>query len=180
MVTNFLSILKTVASYLIYPLILIVVALTIWGINPKLLSLRSDVSLLPFIIIFVLSLIGGEIASVIKLPKIVGMILAGFALSNTTDGIINLNPFYSDVVRNIALGVLLIQAGLELDLGMIKKMSAIVMRLCFIPMIAEIAITTVTGHFLLGLPFVWSVMLGFILSAACAAIVVPNMIDIKR
>lgn len=180
MVINLLSVLKTSGGYLIYLLILAVVIMTFWGINPDLVSLETDNSLLPFFIIFVLSFVGGEIVSLLKLPKIVGMIISGFALSNAADGIIIFNPVYSDVIRNIALTVLLVQAGIELDLTIIKKMSTIVLRLCFVPMIAEIVITGLTGHFILGLPVVWSVMLGLILSAACAAIVVPIMIDLKR
>lgn len=180
MVTNELSILKTIGGYLIYPLVLAVIIMTFWGINPDLLSLTTDNSLLPFFILFVLSYFGGELAFLLKLPKIVGMILAGFALSNGADGIIIFNPIYSDVIRNVALAVLLVQAGIELDLSIIKKMSTVVLRLCFVPMIVEIVITGVTGHYLLGLPVVWSIMLGLILSAACAAIVVPNMIDLKR
>lgn len=163
-----------------HPLILVLIILLIYGINPKLISLTEDASLLPFIIIFLASSICGYISSLIKLPPVFGMIISGIILSNFTNDVVKFNPVYSDIIRNIALSVLLVQAGMELDLKVLKSMSGIVIRLCFIPMVAEIIITSLTGYYILRLPIAWSIMLGLILSAACAALIVPVMIDAKQ
>ena len=108
------------------------------------------------------------------------MILSGFAISNTMDSLFRVNDLYSDIIRNIAITVLLIQTGIELDLSVLRRMSWLVMRICFLPMISEILVVSIASCFMLNLPIVWSLMLGFIVSAACAAIIVPKMIELKR
>lgn len=122
--------------------------------------------------------VGGEVAGFLFLPKVLGMILSGILLSNLTK--LDFNPFVSSLLRNIALTTILIEGGLGLDPLVLAQTSGLCLRLCFIPLITDTVVMGVLGRFVLGLPWVWSLMLGFILSAACAAIIVPAMMTLTR
>lgn len=51
-------------------------------------------------------------------------------------------------------------AGLGLDWNSLKKLFGMVMRLTLIPTIAETVIITILAHFLMGMPWLWGILLG--------------------
>ena len=171
-----------VLKYIKDILLFVLICATLYGIDPKLLLPNPTSSatsswttgcLYPFVVIFFTSYVGGEVAGMILLPKVLGMIVSGVLLTNLTD--IHFNPFISSILRNIALATILMEGGLGLDPQVLGRTSGLCLRLCFVPLITDTVVTGLLGNLILGLPYVWSFMLGFILSAACAAIIVPYM-----
>nr|CAD7194576.1 unnamed protein product [Timema douglasi] len=76
--------------------------------------------------------------------------------------------------------VILIKAGLGLDAGALRRLSLIVVRLAFIPCLAEAATVCLVSHFLLGYSWLWGLLLGFILGAVSPAVVVPSLLSLKE
>ena len=62
--------------------------------------------------------------------------------------------------RNMALGVILIRAGLGLDPVALRRLSCGVARLAFLPCLTEAVCAAITSHFLLGFPWTYGFMLG--------------------
>jgi len=67
--------------------------------------------------------------------------------------------------RAIALTVILTRAGLGLDPVALRKLSLGVLRLAFTPCLVEAVTDAVASHFILGFPWVWGFMLGFVSSS---------------
>lgn len=62
--------------------------------------------------------------------------------------------------REVALTVLLVASGLSLDPAMLKKLSLVVTQLAILPCITETIAAAVVTHYLLGLPWMWGLLLG--------------------
>merc|ERR1719189_150289 len=80
----------------------------------------------------------------------------------------------SSILRGIALVVILMRAGLGLDPQALKRLSGMVFRLALTPCLVETLVVAVASHLLLGFPWMWGFMLGFVLAAASPAVVVPG------
>lgn len=163
-------------------LLLLMVCGIIYGLDTKYLDPNNEdvlsPSLLPYVYIFLVSYISSEISASIYIPKILGMILGGLIFGNTVE--VKFHPQMSSILRNIALSTILLEGGLGLDPAVLRKTSWTCLSLCLVPLITDTLITGILGHLLLGLPIIWSFMLGFTLSAACAAIIVPHMMDLIK
>ena len=55
-----------------------------------------------------------------------------------------------------------------------------VFRLAFTPCLAETLTVAVASHFLLGFPWIWGFMLGFVLAAVSPAVVVPCLLGLQE
>ncbi|KAA0203922.1 Na+/H+ antiporter, 1-like, partial [Hyalella azteca] len=126
------------------------------------------------------------------LPPLLGMLLSGIALRSFPGIRIigeSLNPNWSASIRNVALVVILLRAGLGLDPKALKAMSLVVFRLACVPCLVETTVVAVVSHFLLGFPWLWGFMLGydadmlsllFILAAVSPAVVVPCLLQLSQ
>lgn len=72
----------------------------------------------------------------------------------------DLNGNVSSSLRQIALVVILIRAGLGLDPTALRKLSTVVIRLAFGPCLVEAIVIAVTSHFILNFPWSWGFLLG--------------------
>ncbi|XP_023226565.1 sodium/hydrogen exchanger 9B2-like [Centruroides sculpturatus] len=79
-----------------------------------------------------------------------------------------------------ALVVVLLKAGLGISVQVLRKTWRDSFLLSFIPNLCEALAVTVLSHFLIKLPWLESVMLGFIISAVSPAVVVPSMLRIEK
>ena len=117
----------------------------------------------------------------IKLPPLLGMLLVGVMLANVpglkTVG--RLDPGWSSVLRSSALTVILIRAGLGLDPANLRRLSLVVLRLAFLPCLAESGVVMLASHYILGLPWLWALLLGFVLAAVSPAVVVPCLLSLQ-
>ncbi|XP_044039935.1 sodium/hydrogen exchanger 9B2 isoform X2 [Siniperca chuatsi] len=145
-------------------------------------------NLFGIIILFICSVLGGKLVGMIQLPTLppfpplLGMLLAGLVLRNVpyiTDAVF-INTHWSTALRNIALSIILTRAGLGLDPSALSRLKGVCVRVAVGPCVVEASIVTVVSHFLLGLPWVWGFILGFVLAAVSPAVVVPSMLLLQR
>nr|KAG5713907.1 hypothetical protein BaRGS_024534 [Batillaria attramentaria] len=110
-----------------------------------------------------------------------GMLLVGGILGNVPkiDVGRDIDPDWSSTARNIALTVILTRAGLGLDPVALKRLSFVVLRLAFCPSIVEVVVDSVAANLILGFPWQWAFMLGFVLSVVSPAVVVPSMLSLS-
>ncbi|CAL4132435.1 unnamed protein product [Meganyctiphanes norvegica] len=132
---------------------------------------------------------GGELVSKVRLPPLLGMLVVGIIIRSCPPGVTtteqlnigsDINMKWSAVLRKIALVVILIRAGLGLNPDALKAWKFMIIRLAFVPVLVECLTFFIVTHFLLGLPWLWSAMLGFLLSAVSPAVVVPSILHIQE
>lgn len=129
--------------------------------------------------IFLVGLSLAAICQKIKLPRIIGMLISGIILG----------PFILDVIdpkllgisaelRQIALVIILIKAGLSLDLGDLKKVGRPAVLMSFLPAIFEILAFLLFAPALLGINRIEAAVMGAVLGAVSPAVVVPKMVQL--
>lgn len=133
---------------------------------------------LALILLFGLSL--GSMFKKLKLPGLLGMILAGILLGPHVfnlmdDTMITLSPS----LRQFALVIILTRAGLSLDLGALKKVGRPSLLMCFIPATFEILGVVLIAPKLLGINVLDAAIMGSVLAAVSPAVVVPRMLKLK-
>uniref|UniRef100_A0A3B4AEZ2 Cation/H+ exchanger transmembrane domain-containing protein n=1 Tax=Periophthalmus magnuspinnatus TaxID=409849 RepID=A0A3B4AEZ2_9GOBI len=139
-------------------------------------------------IIFLCALIGGKLVELIRLPglppfpPLLGMLLMGFLLRNipVVTTAVKVEHKWSAALRNIALAVILARAGLGLDPSALKKLKSVCLRVSVGPCTIEACTIALVSHFLMGLPWVWGFILGFVLGAVSPAVVVPSMLLLQK
>lgn len=114
-----------------------------------------------------------------KLPGLLGMIITGiilgpYALNLISEDILNI----SSELRKIALIVILMRAGLTIDLNDLKKVGRPAIFMCFIPASFEIVAVTLIAPILFKIPYLEAAILGTVLAAVSPAVVVPRMISL--
>ena len=132
---------------------------------------------LALIIIISISIFG--IFTKINLPGllafiITGIILGPFIFDLITEDILNI----SAELRKIALIVILIRAGLSLDLTDLKKVGKPAILLSFIPATIEIIIIGLISPLIFNLTTIEGFILGSIIAAVSPAVIVPRMINL--
>jgi NhaP-type Na+/H+ or K+/H+ antiporter len=137
--------------------------------------------LLSFAIIIIFGLIGGIVFTKLKLPDLLGMLITGiiigpYCLNLIDQDILNI----SSDIRMISLIVILLRAGLDLNVQKIKKIGKVSLKMSFIPCIIEGIIVIICSMLFLDFTLIQGGMLGFILAAVSPAVVVPMMLDIKE
>ncbi|XP_059867800.1 sodium/hydrogen exchanger 9B2 isoform X5 [Delphinus delphis] len=111
-----------------------------------------------------------------------GMLLAGFLIRNipVISDNVQIQHKWSSALRSIALAVILVRAGLGLDSNALKKLKGVCIRLSLGPCLVEACASALLAHFLMGLPWQWGFMLGFVLGAVSPAVVVPSMLLLQE
>ncbi|MBN2641295.1 MAG: cation:proton antiporter [Victivallales bacterium] len=132
-------------------------------------------------IVVIAALVLSYLCEKIKLPGLLGMLLAGVLLGPSCLGLICPDLMHiSAELRNAALIVILIRAGLGISRKTLNKVGASALRMSCIPGLVEGGVVLVVAHFLLNLPWLEAGMLGFIIAAVSPAVVVPQMLDLKE
>lgn len=132
-------------------------------------------------LIFILGLSLGTISEKLKLPKLIGMIIAGIILSpyflNLLDGTI---MSISSDLRRLALVIILTRAGLSLDVKELKKVGRPAFLMCFLPATFEIIGVLLIAPKLLGVSYLDAAIIGSTLAAVSPAVIVPRMLKIME
>lgn len=128
-------------------------------------------------LILLSGLLLGSLFSKLKLPSLLGMIIAGiilspYALNLIDDSILNI----SSDIRQIALVIILTRAGLSLDVSDLKKVGRPAVLMCFVPACVEIAGTIILAPLLLGITTLEAAIMGSVIAAVSPAVIVPRMI----
>ena len=117
----------------------------------------------------------------LKLPGLLGMLIAGVVLGphalNVIDGSI-LNV--SAELREIALIVILARAGLSLDIKDLKRVGRPAILMCFVPATFEIVGTVLLASWLLKVSIIEAAIMGAMLAAVSPAIIVPKMLTLME
>lgn len=130
-------------------------------------------------LIFTIGLILGEVFTKMKLPGFIGMIITGvvlgpFALNMIDSSILDI----SRDLREVALIVILIRAGLNLDISDLKKIGRPALLMSFIPATLEIITIIIVAPLLFDISYIDAAILGSVLAAVSPAVVVPKMIKL--
>jgi len=145
----------------------------ILGIN------RGISMLLTLSLIIVVGFALSELFFRLRLPRIIGLLFAGILIGPYVFDLIAPEMLAISIdLRQIALVIILIRAGLSLDLKDLKKVGRPALLLSFIPATMEIIGILILGPLLLGLTFIESAVLGSILAAVSPAVVVPKMLKL--
>nr|XP_019594465.1 PREDICTED: sodium/hydrogen exchanger 9B1 isoform X6 [Rhinolophus sinicus] len=144
-------------------------------------------NLFGLLIIFYCAIIGGKLVELIRIPSVpqlpplLGMLLAGFTIRNVPflSKHVRISNTWSSTLRNIALTVILIRAGLGLDPKVLKHLKGVCLRLSMGPCLMEACSAAVISHFLMNFPWQWGFLLGFVLGAVSPAVVVPSMLVLQ-
>lgn len=125
-------------------------------------------------------LVGFAMASIfqkLKLPRIVGMLLTGILLGPhmlnlLKDSILSI----SGELRQMALIVILIKAGLSLNLNDLKKVGRPAVMMAFVPATFELLAFVIFAPMILGINRIDAAVMGAVLAAVSPAVVVPRMV----
>lgn len=83
------------------------------------------------------------------------------------------------IFRKVALVIILIRAGLDLDPVALRRLKFTVLKLGLVPWAVEAIIMALTSHFFLDLPWNWAFLLGVIIAAVSPAVVVPCLFRLR-
>lgn len=133
--------------------------------------------LLSLAIIFLAGLFAAAVFERIGLPRIIGMLGVGIVVSPYVLGLLDDSILgISSELRQIALIIILIKAGLSLDLSDLKKVGRPAVMMSFVPACCEIVGYVVFAPLLLGVNRIEAAVMGAVLSAVSPAVVVPRMV----
>ena len=123
----------------------------------------------------------GGIMQKLRLPALLGMMMTGILLG---PHILNLiDPTILNIsaeLRQIALIIILIRAGLALDLKELKKVGRPAILMCFIPATFELASVVILAPLFLGISYLEAAMMGAVLAAVSPAVVIPRMLKLME
>ena len=113
------------------------------------------------------------------LPRIIGMLITGilagpFALGLLDESILAV----SADLRQMALVIILIKAGLSLNIGDLKKVGRPAVLMAFLPALFEIVAFVLFAPPTLGVNRVEAAVMGAVLGAVSPAVVVPRMVQL--
>lgn len=121
----------------------------------------------------------GFLCKKIKLPGLLGMMIAGILLGphvlNVIDGSI---LGISAEIRKIALIIILIRAGLKLSFEDLKKVGRPAVLMCFLPAAFEVLGMILFAPYFLGITTLEAAILGAVIGAVSPAVIVPRMIKL--
>ena len=131
-------------------------------------------------VMILLGILASRLFQKLNLPGLLGLILLGILLGPYTTGILedSLLSISADI-RLIALIIILLRAGLGLNLEILRRVGFTALKMSAIPCLLEGFAVTFAAYYLLGLPFLQAGMLGFIIAAVSPAVIVPSMLELR-
>ena len=131
--------------------------------------------------IFLVGLAMGAICQKLKLPRIIGMLVTGIVLGPYVLNLLDPSILgISADLRKMALIIILLKAGLSLDLADLKKAGRSAVMMAFVPASFEIVGYIVFAPMILGVSRVEAAVMGAVLGAVSPAVVVPRMVGLME
>ena len=131
--------------------------------------------------IFLAGLAMAGICQQLKIPRIIGMLAVGILLGPSVLNL--LDPSILSVsadLRKMALIIILLKAGLSLNIADLKRVGRPAVMMSFVPASFEILGFVLLGPVLLGLSVVEAAVMGAVLAAVSPAVVVPRMVQLME
>ena len=117
----------------------------------------------------------------LKLPGLLGMLLTGIVLGPYVLNLLDENLLnISSELRKMALIIILMRAGLGLDISGLKKTGRPAVMMCFVPASFELLGMLLLAPRFLGLSLLEAAILGSVLAAVSPAVVVPRMVKLME
>lgn len=132
-------------------------------------------------LIFLVGLAMGAICRKLKLPRIIGMLVTGIVLGPYV--LDWLDPSILSIsadLRKMALIIILLKAGLSLDLQDLKKAGRSAVLLSFVPASCELLGYVLLAPMILGITRIEAAVMGAVLAAVSPAVVVPRMVSLME
>lgn len=130
-------------------------------------------------LIFIVGLAMGDICSRLKLPRIIGMLVTGIVLGPYVLDFLDPSILsISEELRKMALIIILLKAGLSLDIKDLKKAGRPAILLSFVPATCEIIGYILFAPVILGINRIEAAVMGAVLGAVSPAVVVPRMVNL--
>ena len=130
-------------------------------------------------LIFLVGLSMGAICQRFRFPRIIGMLLTGIVLGPYVLNL--LDPTILSIsadLRQMALIIILLKAGLSLNLSDLKKVGTPAVLMSFVPASCEIFAFLLFAPHLLGVTRIEAAVMGAVLAAVSPAVVIPRMVHL--
>ena len=127
--------------------------------------------------VLLLGLVLGTLAAKLRLPSLVGMLLAGILLGPCVLNV--LSPSLLDIsadLRQLALVIILTRAGLSLDVDDLRRAGRPAILMCFLPATFEVLGMVILAPRLLGVSTLDAAIMGAVVGAVSPAVIVPRML----
>ena len=132
-------------------------------------------------LIFLVGLSAAAICGYLYLPRIIGMLFTGIILGPHVLGLLDDKILsISSELRQIALIIILLKAGLSLNLADLKKVGRPAVMMAFVPASFEICGYLLCAPMILGITRIESAVMGAVLAAVSPAVVVPRMVQLME
>lgn len=132
-------------------------------------------------LIFLVGLAMAAICQRLKLPRIIGMLITGIVVGPYTLDLLDPSILgISAELRKMALIIILLKAGLSLDISDLKKVGRPAVLMAFVPASFEILAFFLFAPALLGVTRMEAAVMGTVLGAVSPAVVVPRMVQLME
>lgn len=137
--------------------------------------------LLSLAMIVLMGLVLGFVCKKIHLPALVGMIATGILLGPYVLNLIDPKVLnISSELRRIALIIILMRAGLSLNVKGLRQVGRSAILMCFLPAAFEMTAYVIVAPWLLGISRLDAAIMGSVLAAVSPAVIVPRMIRLSE
>lgn len=131
--------------------------------------------------IFLVGLAMAALCQRLRLPRIIGMLVTGVVLGPYALNLLDASILsISSALRQMALIIILLKAGLSLNLSELKKVGRPAVLLSFVPAGLEILAFFLFAPRLLGVTRIEAALMGAVLGAVSPAVVVPRMLQLME
>lgn len=131
--------------------------------------------------IFLVGLAMAAICQRIRLPRIIGMLLTGIVLGPYVLDLLDPSILsISSELRQMALIIILIKAGLSLNLADLKKVGRPAVMMACVPASFELLGYVLFAPLILGVNRIEAAVMGAVLAAVSPAVVVPRMVKLME
>ncbi len=131
--------------------------------------------------IFLAGLAMAALCQYMKLPRIIGMLATGILLGPSVLNLLDPSILsFSADLRKIALIIILLKAGLSLNLSDLKKVGRPAVLLSFLPASCEILAFVLAAPAILPVNRMEAAVMGAVMGAVSPAVVVPKMVQLME
>lgn len=131
--------------------------------------------------VFLVGLAMASICQRIKLPRIIGMLITGIVLGPFVLNLLDPTILgISSELRRMALIIILIKAGLSLDISDLKRVGRPAILMSFLPAVMELLAFVLLAPSLLHVTLLEAAIMGAVLGAVSPAVVVPKMVQLME
>ncbi len=131
--------------------------------------------------VFLLGLMAASLFERLRLPRIIGMLLAGILIGPHILNLLDSSILsVSGDLRKLALIIILLKAGLSLDVSDLKKVGRPAVMMSCVPACLELLAFVLLAPRLFGIGLIEAAVMGAVLAAVSPAVVVPRMVHLME